>query len=206
MAKSDFIPSPDNDFSVWLNRFATNFPSLLTDYNLSDNDLATLKASVTDFNSKIATASDAAASAKRATTNKNDSRHNVEALIRSLVRRIKAHPSYSAGEGDHLGIEGPKSTVDFSALKPNLNGIDQTGGQVALSFNKLKSDGVNIYGQREGDTDWVLLARATVSPYLDNRPLLSTGKPELRHYTAIYMQKDKEIGQFSNDIAVNCAP
>lgn len=206
MAKSDFIPSSDNDFSVWLNRFATNIPSLLTDYNLSDNDLVTLKASVTDFHSKIATASDAAASAKRATTNKNDSRHNIEALIRSLVRRIKAHPSYSAGQGDHLGIEGPKSTVDFSALKPNLNGIDQTGGQVTLSFNKLKSDGVNIYGQREGDTDWVLLARATVSPYLDNRPLLSTGKPELRHYTAIYMQKDKEIGQFSNDIAINCAP
>jgi len=206
MAKSDFIPSSDNDFSVWLDRFTTNLPDRISNYGLSDSDLATLKNNVVDFHAKIATASDAAAAAKRATADKNNSRHSAEANIRSLVRRIKAHPSYSTGQGDYLGIEGPDSTVDLSAIRPSLSGIDRTGGQVALSFSKFKSDGVNIYCQREGDADWVLLARATVSPYLDNRPLLTTGKPELRRYTAVYMLKDKEIGQFSDDAVINCAP
>jgi len=40
----------------------------------------------------------------------------------------------------------------------------------------------------------------------DNRPLLQPGKQELRCYTAIYMLKDKEVGQFSNDLVINCAP
>jgi len=63
-----------------------------------------------------------------------------------------------------------------------LNGIDQTGGLVILSFAKYKSDGINIYGQRENDADWVLLASTTVSPFLDNRPLLQTGNPNCRHH------------------------
>lgn len=42
--------------------------------------------------------------------------------------------------------------------------------------------------------DWVLLGRATNSPYVDNRPLLQIGKLELRRYTAVTMSKDKEIG------------
>ena len=56
------------------------------------------------------------------------------------------------------------------------------------------------------DFDWVLLSRATVSPFLDNRPLLQTGKPELRRYTAVFMLKDQEIGQYSDDLVINCAP
>jgi hypothetical protein len=206
MAKSDFIPSADNDFSVWLDRFTSNLSARIADFNLLESDLAPLKNDVTAFHNKIAAASDAAAAAKHATADKNDSRRNVESSIRSLVRRIKAHPGYSTGQGDHLGIEGPNSTVDLATLKPSLSGVDQTGGQVALSFSKFKSDGVNIYCQREGDADWILLARATFSPYLDNRPLLTTGKPELRRYSAVYMLKDKEIGQFSDDLVINCAP
>ena len=206
MPKSDFIPTADHHFLVWLDRFIANLTPRIADYGFGDNDLAELKANVTDFHSKIAAASDAAAAAKQATANKNDSRQTTESKVRALVRRIKVHPAYSNGQGDHLGIEGPDMTIDFSNSKPILSGIDQTGGQVAISFSKSKSDGINIYCQRENDIDWVLLARATVSPFLDNRPLLITGKPELRRYTAIYMQKDQEVGQCSDDLVVNCAP
>jgi hypothetical protein len=87
-----------------------------------------------------------------------------------------------------------------------LTGIDQTDGRVILSYTKFNSDGVNIYCQRENDTDWVLLVRATKLPYIDNRPLLHIGKPELRRYTAVYMLKDQEIGKFSDDLVINCAP
>ena len=77
---------------------------------------------------------------------------------------------------------------------------------VVLSFTKYASEGINVYCQRSDDTDWVLLGRATLSPYIDNRPLLEVGKPELRRYTAIFMLKDKEIGKFSNDLVISCAP
>jgi hypothetical protein len=65
---------------------------------------------------------------------------------------------------------------------------------------------VNIYSQRDGDTDFKLLSRDTHSPYMDNRPLLVAGKPELRQYKAIFIVDDQEVSQFSDDITVNCAP
>ena len=39
-----------------------------------------------------------------------------------------------------------------------------------------------------------------------NRPLLAAGKPELRKYKAVYVLSDEEIGLFSDEVVVNCAP
>ena len=46
--------------------------------------------------------------------------------------------------------------------------------------------------------------RDNSSPYVDNRPLLAAGKPELRHYKAVYVSGGAEIGLFSDDVVVNC--
>jgi hypothetical protein len=83
---------------------------------------------------------------------------------------------------------------------------DQTGGVVQLQFSKSASDGVNIYSKRDNDADYVFLSRDTSSPYVDNRPLLAAGKPEMRHYKAIYIQNDVEVGNFSDDVIVACQP
>ncbi len=44
--------------------------------------------------------------------------------------------------------------------------------------------------------------------YVDNRPLLVAGKPELREYKAVFVvvDVDVEVSQFSDEITVNCAP
>ncbi len=36
------------------------------------------------------------------------------------------------------------------------------------------ADGLNIFIKRHGDADFIFLARDTVPPYVDNRPLLAT--------------------------------
>ena len=203
MPKSTFIPNSDHDFLAWLDHFV---PSLTPDYGLSESDLNALKAATTDLHVKSAYANDASTISKRATSDKNDSRRILETLVRAEVRRIKARSDYTEGQGAHLGIEGPEKTYNLSTANPDLSGIDQTGGQVSLSFTKHNSAGINIYCQRENDIDWTLLGRATVSPFLDNRPLLQTGKPELRRYTAVYMSKDNETGKYSDDLVINCAP
>ena len=77
---------------------------------------------------------------------------------------------------------------------------------VELDFDKSISDGANIYAKRDGDADFVFLARDTASPYIDNRPLLVATKPELREYKAVYVLSDAEIGLFSDEVVVNCAP
>ena len=202
MAKSTFIPQSDHDFLIWMEHFIANLtPDLGT-----ATDLAALKAAFEVFSSKITQSTAAAASAKQATAEKNDSRDNSESLIRAMAKQIKARNDYTQGLGAQLGIVGPEHLFDLTTAHPDLTGIDQTAGRVILYFTKVNSDGVNIYCQREYDTDWVLLIRATTSPYIDNRPLLQIGKPEMRRYTAVYMLKDQEIGQFSDDLVITCAP
>ena len=202
MAKSTFIPQSDHDFLIWMEHFIANLtPDLGT-----AADLAALKAAFEVFSSKITQSTAAAASAKQATAEKNDSRDNSESLIRAMAKQIKARNDYTEGLGAQLGIVGPEHLFDLTTAHPDLTGIDQTSGRVIIYFTKANSDGVNIYSQRENDTDWVLLIRATTSPYIDNRPLLQIGKPELRRYTAVYMLKDQEIGQFSDDLVITCAP
>ena len=169
MPKSTFIPAADHDFLVWIDHFIAN---LTSNYGTADADLAALKAASADFRDKTIHTNDTAALAKQATADKNASRESVEALIRTIVRQIKARSEYNEGQGAQLGIVGPELTQDLATSHPDLSGIDQTGGRVALSFTKYKSEGINIYCQRENDADWVLLGRATISLFMDNRPLL----------------------------------
>ena len=112
-----------------------------------------------------------------------------------------AHKIDSTGEnrGNGEGIENLCSLRSF-LFKPG------PGGVVEVDFDKGISDRVNIYAKRDGDADFVFLAGNTASPYIDNRPLLVAIKPELREYKAVYVQSDAEIGLFSDEVVVNCAP
>jgi hypothetical protein len=160
----------------------------------------------TELRAKINAATSASAAAQQANSDKRTTRRTVEQNSRALARRLKEHKNYTPALGEQLRIEGPEDTTDMSTARPRLNATARPHGLVELSFNKLKSEGVNIYSQREGDAAFVFLARDTSSPYVDNRPCLVAGKPELRKYKAIFVIEDAEVGQFSDEVAVTCQP
>ena len=159
MPTSNYIPASDLDFLAWTDHFINN---LTPNYGVLDTDLTLLKNAMADFHAKIAHCNDVAALAKQTTAEKNESHHNAENLFRVEVRRIKARADYTEGLGANLGIEGAEDSFDLAISKPDLSGIDQTGGNIVLSFTKYKSEGINLYCQLENDADWVLLGRATV--------------------------------------------
>jgi hypothetical protein len=206
MSKIDFVPASDIEFAAWHDNFKAAALARQAEAGLTDEDVAQIVSDNAEIHAKIAAANLAAAQHKQATGEKNTSRSRIESNTRGYARRIKVQPKYQPALGSLFGIEGTEVSPDLSNGKPNLTGLDHTGGSVELGFNKLKSDGINIYCQREGDTDWVMLAHAIISPYTDNRPLLQAGKPELRRYTGVYVQKYQEVGQFSDEVVVNCAP
>jgi hypothetical protein len=160
----------------------------------------------TDIHAKVTNVETTAAVAKQAVADKNTSRKNTELRARALARRIKAHPAYTVALGDLLGIEGPEDTTNLATSKPTLTAVAKGGGVVEIAFTKSKSDGVNIYSTRAGDAAPVFLARDTSSPYVDNRPLVVAGKPEVREYRAVYILEDQEIGQFSDEAVITAAP
>ena len=206
MSKGDYIPHTDNDLLVWHGRFKTNLASLQSQLGLSAEDIAVIDADNSDLNVKITAANAAVAAARHATAEKNVSSSTAENHVRAITRRIKAHPAYNEAIGNLLGIIGAENVVDLTNTKPSLNGSDQTGGVVILKYLKSKSDGVNIYSQRENDADFVFLARNSTPPFTDNRPLLAVGKPELRRYTAVYVLNDQEVGHYSDELVLTCAP
>jgi hypothetical protein len=125
---------------------------------------------------------------------------------RALVRRIKAHPNYTSAIGAQLGIEGPDVAVDLSEAKPVLTATPQRSGLVVIEFVKGQSDGVNIYSRRGTETGFTFLARDTASPYIDNRTPLVAGQPEQRHYMAMYVLDDDEVGIPGDELAVMTLP
>ncbi|WP_295447723.1 hypothetical protein [uncultured Thiodictyon sp.] len=206
MAKTDFLPNRDSDLAIAVARAISTLTPDPGAYGLTQEDVAPVTAAGGDFDADLALASKAAAAAKGATTKKNASRRHLEEEFRGLVRRIKAHRGYTKEQGDVLGIEGPRHLVDLTAAKPDLTALDQTAGVVVLSFTKRESDGINLYCKRETDEDWVLLSHVMASPFVDDRPLLHMGTAELRRYTAVYRLKDKQVGAFSDDLVIACAP
>ena len=77
------------------------------------------------------------------------------------------------------------------------------GGVVELDFDKSISDGVNIYAKRDGDADFIFLARCSGPSTINSQP---STIHQLREYKAVYVQSDAEIGLFSDEVVVNCAP
>ena len=105
-----------------------------------------------------------------------------------------------------MGIVGHDQRVDLQTAKPQLHGRDLGRGRVELRYKKSLSQGVNIYSQRDGETEWKLLRRDMDPPFVDERPMLVDGKPELRHYRCRYVLHDEEIGHVSDVVVVSCAP
>jgi hypothetical protein len=46
---------------------------------------------------------------------------------------------------------------------------------------------VILHSKRGDEADFTFLARDTVPPYVDNRPLLAAGKPQRREYNCVYV-------------------
>jgi hypothetical protein len=93
-----------------------------------------------------------------------------------------------------MNADARSSGVDAVRKSGGEHPATRDGGVVEIDFNL------------DGDTDFKFLARDTVPPYVDNRPMLVAGKPELREYKAVFVVADKEVSQFSNEITVHCAP
>lgn len=206
MAKSDYLPRSDGELLLWHDRFKDNLIALKDKLGLSDDDIAVVVSDNEALHTKISASNTAAAAAQHANAEKAATCLQSGGHTRILARRIKTLGNYTEAIGNLLGIIGSDSTPDFSEAKPVLRAVDQTGGIVEFSFLKGGSDGINLYCQRDNDAELVFLARETQTHFTDNRPLLVPGKPELRRYTAVYVQKDREVGQFSDELVVNCAP
>lgn len=207
MSRSDSFPHSDSELLVWHDRFKANLLSQQQLLELSEEELAVIDIDNSDLHNKIMAANISLAAARQATAEKKASCNTVGNHVKALVRRIKTHPAYNDGIGHLLGISCVADTgVDLSQAKPVLAAMPQSDGAVILKYIKSKSDGINLYSQREDDTEFMFLAYVDAPCYVDMRPLLVTGKPELRRYTAVFVINGVEVSCFSDELVISSHP
>lgn len=126
--------------------------------------------------------------------------------IFGVVARIKTADGYNEIIGADLGVIGPEETPkDQPKFTPTLE--QGTGCQcVRLAFFKYGHMGVYIESRRGATGVWELLAIDTESPYLDERPLLVAGTPEVREYRMRFWDKGTPNGPWTPVAAVTVSP
>jgi hypothetical protein len=202
MAKQDFYPTRDPEkLTFWAN-FYSNLTTVGPTVGLEAADIALMADQKSALENAINNKLGAKAYAQSATAACTAVDGTAEDALRAMVRRIKAHPSYTTAVGEQLGIEGPQASPPAGdGPRPDLREASVVTGEVTIGFAKQGFSGVEIQSKRGAETAFSFLARDTESPYVDTRANLAAA-PETRYYQAQFLQKDALVGQWSDVLVV----
>lgn len=218
MAKKDYLTMPETELPGWFNNFSINLPAHAANLGLVQADLdavaldaATVEfvvhgvvavrdysGSWTDFKDAMLKGEDGSDSIPPLPNLSVEQLPPIDILrrTRELVNRIKSHPNYTAAIGQALGIIGPEESEPEA--KPTGKATRLPNYEVEITFVKRGFDGVDIEGQRGDETAWTYLAFDGRSPYVDRRPPLTPGQPEVRRFRLRYRKHDELVGEYSD--------
>lgn len=130
----------------------------------------------------------------------------IEARVRSLAQRIKNHPAYTPSIGVDLGIVMTPPSARAAEPKPDFRLLALPNSEVRLEWTKGGFTGVRLESRRAAETAWTYLGIDLESPYVDARPPLAPGQPEVRHYRLRYLKGDQLVGDYSGIRTVTTVP
>jgi hypothetical protein len=126
--------------------------------------------------------------------------------IFAFVQTIKAAANYTEAIGLQLGIVGQEDAAENPLPTFTLKEERDDGCQcVKIIFKKYGRQGVVIFSRRGGGA-WEMLAIDLSSPYLDERPLLAAGQPEVREYKLQFYDDAAPTGDFTPVQSVTVTP
>jgi hypothetical protein len=102
--RTDWVPSADADLDAFCVNFETKITATPTTYGLVVGDATAFNTVADDFTAKLATATNPATRTSVAVASKNTSRSALVASLRSLARRIQAHPGITPAQLTELGL------------------------------------------------------------------------------------------------------
>jgi len=125
--------------------------------------------------------------------------------IFALIAKMKLSSNYAEAIGTDLGIVGSEAT-EKALPKFSAELLQGAGCQcVKLTFAKYGHMGVYIESRR-GTGAWEFQAIDTESPYMDERPLLAAGTPEVREYRMRFWDKGTPNGDWTDVVKVTVSP
>ncbi|MBI5686674.1 MAG: hypothetical protein HZC54_16525 [Verrucomicrobia bacterium] len=131
--------------------------------------------------------------------------------IFKLVAAMKVSPAFTEAIGLDLGVVargGGAAAVAADTHSPDIQ-LEVVGGKVCqavkVHFVKHGHTGVWIECKRGGGK-WEFVAVDTGSPYLDERPLLVAGQPEVREYRVCFWDKGEPNNEWTNIVTITVGP
>jgi len=200
MAKS-FFPTSDAELSAWAanykNKIVTKGPELGMTQEQIDAEVK-LCDQIIDA---IADLDNKKAMAKAALGTRNTVVNTKGKILKTNIARHKTAENYTTGIGNDLRIISPTSDVDLSTYKPKLK-AEHFGNNVRIKFVKKGVEGINLYRQKKGATDWDFVSRVTKSPFDQGITLENPGQPEHWNYQALGVVNDHEVGLPSDIVEI----
>ena len=197
-----YYPRTDGEKITWMTNFSMVLAPIAASLGLAPADTLAVTGALAAFQAAVADKVTKKAAAQSSTAACVTTDNATEDTIRSTVRRIKAHPTYTTAIGESLGIQAPESQPSGAeSERPDLETVSVVNGEVVLSFLKVGHTGVEIRSKRGAETEYTFLARDTEAPYVDTRPNLSPA-PETRYYVAQFLRRDTLVGQLSDVLVV----
>ena len=115
---------------------------------------------------------------------------------------VTAHPLYTAEVGENYGYIAPEAPP---AGVPSLQATALTASQVRLAVAKAGYSVVAIDSRRAGGA-WEQIGVSMTAEYIDARPPLVAGQPELREYRAQGMENNARVGALSAVVSAVTVP
>ena len=224
----DILPRTNTEMAAWFLHFASKIEAHAPALSVSAADVAALKADAAMVDWTLRVLPSLRASGQQFTAFKEDLLDGQTggapcaapaaptfspppaavpagaiARTRARAQRIKKSPGYTEAIGRDLEIISP-TAADIAAddtSKPTFRATPLPHSEVRLDWVKGRHSGVVIQGKRAGDTDWVDLGKDNYSPYVDGRSALTASTSETRQYRARYLDKDDEVGAWSDVVS-----
>lgn len=128
---------------------------------------------------------------------------NMQARFAELIQDCVRSPNYTKAIGEDLGIEAPEVPFNPNEGKPELKTSYSTGGHPELKWKKGKYQGIEFWIDRNDGKGWLYLDKDFHPDFTDKISVLpAPGVSAVWKYKAIYLYKDAQAGQWSDEITI----
>jgi hypothetical protein len=197
-----YLPSTPIEIVKWVIKFIGKLKSFYqSTLSVTDAEITDLENKTTVLDNANKNVSDLQLQLENAVLAQKNAKADLTSDITAVVKRIRSRKELTDSIASDLSIVNATSSVDFNSLKPDIK-ITLVGNVPQYEYTKKGASGISVYCKRGGDTNFVFIDKDLKSPYVDERPNLQPGTPEIRSYKFRYFYDDKEVGNWSDEISV----
>lgn len=205
MARTRYMPRADGDLLVWFDNFGKQIATHGPTVGLDAAGIKALQAQCATASAAITEDEKAHAAWRSAVAHSATVKEATAKTVAAAIEHLDKNPKCTDAIRAALRIVPPQAQpIALGSHKVTFT-LEALPGRVVVKWRKGPLDGVNVYGQRGSETQWVLLSRDNRPPYDDLRPLAQPGVPEVRRYRLTGVVHDQEVTPPSDTVSITVA-